>query len=66
MSQSLLFDDLAAKSSPSGSMFPYKSTFSMEPVNDRSDADKERRARLHDIAMKAFPDGKIPDPYTVA
>lgn len=47
-------------------MFPYKSTFSMEPVNDRSDADKERRARLHDIAMKAFPDGKIPDPYTVA
>ena len=36
----------------------------MEPVNDRSNADKGRRARLRDLAKKDFPGGKIPDPYT--
>jgi len=47
-------------------MPPYKSTFTMEPVNDRSNADKGRRARLRDLAKKDFPGGKIPDPYTAA
>lgn len=38
----------------------------MEPVNDRSNADKGRRARLRGLAKKDFPGGKIPDPYTAA
>jgi len=57
------------KNTPSGQymqMPPYKSTFTMEPVNDRSNVDKERRSRLRDLAKKDFPGGKIPDPYTSA
>ena len=38
----------------------------MEPVNDRSNVDEERRSRLRDLAKKDFPGGKIPDPYTSA
>lgn len=38
----------------------------MEPVNDRSNADKGRRARLRNLAKKDFPGGKIHDPYTAA
>ena len=38
----------------------YKSTFSI----GSDDAGKALRFKLRDIARKAFPDGKIPDPYT--
>lgn len=35
----------------------------MVTVN-RSDAEKERRARLRNHIKETFPDGKIPDPFT--
>lgn len=38
----------------------------MEPVNEGSNADKGRRARLYDLVKKDFPGGKIPDPCTAA
>jgi hypothetical protein len=43
---------------------PYKSTFIKNPSTIVDAKTRERRRRLFTLANEAFPDGRIPDPYT--